>query len=43
MRKLAMSQMFFLENFALLAVFFAIGAAIRVGLEIICLPYAGFF
>ena len=30
-------------NFALLAgFFFGIGATIRIGLEILCLPYAGF-
>ena len=33
----------FSANFALLAGFFGIGATIRIGREILCLPYAGFF
>ena len=36
------SPSFFLANFALLAGFFVIGATIRIGREILCLPYAGF-
>ena len=30
-------------NFALLAGFFGIGATIRIGGEMLCFPYAGFF
>ena len=33
----------FLANFALLARFFGIGATIRIGREMLCLPYAGYF
>ena len=33
----------FLANFALLAGFFCIGATIRIGRQMLCLPYAGFF
>ena len=32
-----------IENFAILAGFFGIGATIRIGREMRCLPYAGFF
>ena len=35
--------MFFSANFALLAGFFGIGATIRIGQEMLCLQYAGFF
>ena len=33
----------FSANFALLAGFFGIGATIRIGREMVCLPCAGFF
>ena len=37
--------MFFFSsaNFALLAGFFGIGAAIGIGQEMLCLPFVGFF
>ena len=34
---------FFWANFALQAGFFGIRATIRIGLEILCLPYAEFY
>ena len=33
----------FSANFALLAGFFGISATFRIGREMLCLPYAGFF
>ena len=39
----AQQNICFFENFPLLTVFFVIGATKHIGLEIICLPYAGFF
>ena len=39
----AQKKVSFSANFALLAGFFGIGATIRIGREIQCLPYAGFF
>ena len=38
----AAKKLVFLANLALLAVFFCIGAIIRIGQEIFCLLYAGF-
>ena len=38
----AKKKFFFSANFALLAGFFGNGATIRIGREIVCLPYAGF-
>ena len=39
----ALKKFVFSLNFALLAGFFGIGATIRIGREMLCLPYAGFF
>ena len=39
----AKKKVCFLVNFALLAGFFCIIATIRIGREMLCLPYAGFF
>ena len=39
----AQKKVSFLANFALLAGFFGIGATIRIGREMLCRPYAGFF
>ena len=36
-------KLVFAAIFALLAGFFGIGATIRIGREMLCLPYAGFF
>ena len=38
----AQKKSFFSANFALLAGFFGIGATIRIGREMLRLPYAGF-
>ena len=38
----AQKKISFSANFALLAGFFGIGATIRTGREMFCLPYAGF-
>ena len=43
MKIAAQKKVCFSANFALLAGFFGIGATIRIGREILCLPYAGFF
>ena len=40
----AQKNLLFSANFALIAdFFFGIGATIRIGQELLCLPYAGFF
>ena len=38
-----MSKLFRFSNFTLLAGFFGIGATIRIGGKMLCLPYEGFF